>query len=110
MASDTNASKEGDATVLQTANAHLTMSHKYFTGHRPKDFLSSRRDDLESTIHAGNPRAYPGRLDANPGWSRRKLSVQVCEGLGWRRPNGKLKYQSRAISGLVGMMKRDGKI
>jgi len=30
------------------------------------------------------------RIDANPGWSRRKLSVQVCAGLGWRRPNGKL--------------------
>lgn len=38
----------------------LIVSHKYFTGHRLKNFLSSRRDDLESTVHAGDPRAYPG--------------------------------------------------
>jgi len=36
------------------------MPHKYFTEHRPKDFLSYRRDDLKSTIHAGNPHAHPG--------------------------------------------------
>ncbi len=41
------------------ASDFLTMSHKYFTGHSPEDFLSYRRDDLESTLHAGNPHAHP---------------------------------------------------
>ncbi len=36
------------------------MPHKYFTEHGLKDFLSYRRDDLESTLHAGNPHADPG--------------------------------------------------
>jgi len=36
--------------------------------------------------------------DANPGWSRRKLSMQVCEWLEWRRPNGKLKDMSCRVA------------
>ena len=36
--------------------------------------------------------------DANPGWSRRKLSVQVCEWLDWRSPNGKLKEMSCRVA------------
>ena len=39
---------------------NLIVSHKYFTGHRPKNFLSSRRDDLESTVHAGDSRTDSG--------------------------------------------------
>jgi len=42
------------------------MSHKYFTGHRPKDFLSYRRDDFWSTIHAGNSRTPPGPDQRQP--------------------------------------------
>jgi hypothetical protein len=37
-------------------------------------------------------------IDANPGWSRRKLSVQVCEWLEWRSPNGKLKEMSCRVA------------
>jgi len=37
-------------------------------------------------------------IDANPGWSRRKLSVQVCEWLAWRSPNGKLKEMSCRVA------------
>lgn len=36
--------------------------------------------------------------DANPGWSRRKLSMQVCEWLQWRSPNGKLKDMSCRVA------------
>jgi hypothetical protein len=36
--------------------------------------------------------------DANPGWSRRKLSVQVCAWLNWRSPNGKLKEMSCRVA------------
>ena len=44
------------------------MSHKFFTEHRPKDFLSYRRDDLKSTIHAGNHHAHsvPDRRQSGP--------------------------------------------
>ncbi|MDZ7363736.1 MAG: hypothetical protein ONB46_23920 [candidate division KSB1 bacterium] len=34
------------------------MPHKYFTGHRPKNFLSSIRDDPESTVQTGNHRPF----------------------------------------------------
>jgi hypothetical protein len=44
----------------------LIVSHKYFTEHRLKNFLSSKRDDLESTVHAGYPRAYPGPAETPP--------------------------------------------
>ena len=36
--------------------------------------------------------------DAHPGWSRRKLSVQVCAWLDWRSPNGKLKEMSCRVA------------
>jgi len=36
--------------------------------------------------------------DANPGWSRRKLSMHVCEWLEWRSPNGKLKDMSCRVA------------
>jgi hypothetical protein len=36
--------------------------------------------------------------DANPGWSRRKLSMHVCEWLQWRSPNGKLKDMSCRVA------------
>jgi len=36
--------------------------------------------------------------DAHPGWSRRKLSVQMCEWLDWRSPNGKLKEMSCRVA------------
>jgi hypothetical protein len=36
--------------------------------------------------------------DANPGWSRRKLSLHVCEWLEWRSPNGKLKDMSCRVA------------
>lgn len=37
-------------------------------------------------------------INANPSWSRRKLSVQVCEWLEWRSPNGKLKEMSCRVA------------
>lgn len=37
-------------------------------------------------------------IDANPALSRRKLSVQVCEWLDWRSPNGKLKEMSCRVA------------
>jgi hypothetical protein len=36
--------------------------------------------------------------DANPGWSRRQLSVHVCAFLEWRSPNGKLKEMSCRVA------------
>jgi len=37
-------------------------------------------------------------IDANPTWSRRQLSVQVCEELDWRSSNDKLKEMSCRVA------------
>jgi hypothetical protein len=45
-------------------------------------------------------------IDANPAWSRRKLSVEVCDWLDWRSPNGKVKEMSCRVALLK--LHRDG--
>ena len=45
-------------------------------------------------------------IDANPAWSRRKLSLEVCDWLDWRSPNGKLKEMSCRVALL--QLHRDG--
>jgi hypothetical protein len=40
----------------------------------------------------------PALIDANPGWSRRKLSMQVCEWLEWRSLNGQRKEMSCRVA------------
>lgn len=37
-------------------------------------------------------------IDADAGWSRRKLSVHVCEWLDWRSPNGNFKEMSCRVA------------